>query len=202
MDSRGQPWDSVLFKHPSTFDTLALDPVRKSEIIADLDAFSKGKEFYQNTGRPGKEAMVSHLRYDVYDLEVTEARTNAELRKLPIKITNKSIINIEDIDCSLNLSDHAKKPCRVEVREYLSSTNHIEKLDPALLRNHLGIEKHELFPKLEHILEDAQMTPADVNEILISPTRALEELFEAFKAANERPPLESSLNREENPIEE
>ncbi|GLJ13186.1 hypothetical protein SUGI_0207080 [Cryptomeria japonica] len=131
MDSKGHPWDSVPFKHPSTFDTLALDPVRKSEIIADLDAFAKGKEFYQNArrawkrgyllhGHPGTGkssmivAMANHLCYDVYDLELTEAQTNAELRKLLIKTTNKSIIIIEDIDCSLNLSDRAKKPCRVE----------------------------------------------------------------------------------------
>ncbi|GLJ13185.1 hypothetical protein SUGI_0207050 [Cryptomeria japonica] len=281
MDSRGQPWDSVPFKHPSTFDTLALDPVRKSEIIADLDAFAKGKEFYQNTGRAWKRgyllhgrpgtgkssmiaAMANHLCYDVYDLELTEARTNVELRKLLIKTTNKSIIVIEDIDCSLNLSDRAKKPCRVEVKSespvdksddnsntitlsgllnftdglwsccgseriFVFTTNHLEKLDPALLRsgrmdmhilmsfctfpalkilvrNHLGIENHELFPLLEQNIEDAQMTPADVSEILIkyrlNPPRALEELLEAFKATKERPPLESSVNREENPIEE
>lgn len=277
MDSRNQPWDSVPFKHPSTFDTLALDPVRKSEIIADLDAFVKGKEFYQNTGRAWKRgyllhgrpgtgkssmiaAMANHLCFDVYDLELTEARTNAELRKLLIKTTNKSIIVIEDIDCSLNLSERAKRPCRADdkseppidnksednrnaitlsgllnftdglwsccgsERIFVFTTNHIEKLDPALLRsgrmdmhilmssctfpalkilvkNHLGIEKHEFFPKLEEIIEDAQMTPADVSEILIkyrlNPTRALGELLEAFKAAQER-----GLNKEEeDPIE-
>jgi hypothetical protein len=51
MDSRSQPWESVPFKHPSTFDTLALDRARKEEIKDDLEAFAKGKEFYQNTGR-------------------------------------------------------------------------------------------------------------------------------------------------------
>ncbi|GLJ26938.1 hypothetical protein SUGI_0527350 [Cryptomeria japonica] len=281
MDSRAQPWESVPFKHPSTFDTLALDPVRKSEIIADLEAFATGKEFYQNTGRAWKRgyllygppgtgkssmiaAMANHLCYDVYDLELTEVHTNAELRKLLIKTTNKSIIVIEDIDCSLNLSDRSKRPCRLEGRAespiyrsddnnnsitlsgllnftdglwsccgseriFVFTTNHIEKLDPALLRsgrmdmhilmsfctfpalkilvrNYLGLEKHELFLKLEQIIQDAQMTPADVSEILIkyhlNPTRALEELFEAFKAAKERPPHGSSFTREENPIEE
>ncbi|GLJ13181.1 hypothetical protein SUGI_0207010 [Cryptomeria japonica] len=107
IDSRGQPWDSVPFKHPSTFDSLALDPIRKSEIIADLDAFAKGKQFYQNTGRAWKRGYSLHGRPG------TEVR-NAELRKLLIKTTNKAITVIEDIDCSLNLSDRAKKPSRVE----------------------------------------------------------------------------------------
>eukprot|EP01018_Ginkgo_biloba_P006397 Gb_11779 [translate_table: standard] len=279
MDPRSQPWESVPFKHPSTFDTLAIDPVRKSEIKADLKAFATGQEFYQNTGRAWKRgyllygppgtgkssmiaAMANYLGYDVYDLELTEVHTNAELRKLLIKTTNKSIIVIEDIDCSINLSNRVKKPIRPEGRVeppmhrsddnnnsitlsgllnftdglwsccgseriFVFTTNHIEKLDPALLRsgrmdmhilmsfctfpalkilvkNYLGIDRHELFPKLEQIIEEAQMTPADVSEILIknryNPTRALEELLEAFKIAKEKPFPSSS--RDENPFEE
>lgn len=278
MDSRTQPWESVPFKHPSTFDTLALDPARKAEIIEDLEAFAKGKEFYQNTGRAWKRgyllygppgtgkssmiaAMANHLGYDVYDLELTDVHTNGELRKLLIKTTNKSIIVIEDIDCSLNLSSRAKKPaarvdsvmagspmqrpdennnsvtlsgllnftdglwsCCGSERIFVFTTNHVEKLDPALLRsgrmdmhifmsfctfpalkilvkNYLGIEKHQLFPELEQVTEDARMTPADVSEILVkyrlNATRALEELLETFKAAKDKP--HASWAREENP---
>jgi hypothetical protein len=54
--------------------------------------------------------LANHLGYDVYDLELTDVHTNGELRKLLIKTTNKSIIVIEDIDFSLNLSSRAKKP--------------------------------------------------------------------------------------------
>jgi len=47
--------------------------------------------------------------YDIYDLELTQVKNNTELRKLLIATTNKSIIVREDIDCSVDLSDHKKK---------------------------------------------------------------------------------------------
>ncbi|MCO5549446.1 hypothetical protein L7F22_002917 [Adiantum nelumboides] len=130
-DDRSQPWDSVPFKHPSTFETLALDPDRKQKIMADLHAFSTGGEFYRRAGRAWKRgyllhgppgtgkssmiaAMSNFLGYDVYDLELMEVQTNAELRKLLIRTTNKSIIVIEDIDCCLNLTDRSFRKQRVE----------------------------------------------------------------------------------------
>lgn len=33
------PWGSVIFDHPSTFDTLAMNPKLKEELIDDLDRF-------------------------------------------------------------------------------------------------------------------------------------------------------------------
>ncbi|KAJ7519406.1 hypothetical protein O6H91_20G037000 [Diphasiastrum complanatum] len=237
-----KPWESVPFEHPSTFDTLALDTAKKQEILNDLQEFMRGKEFYHRVGRSwkrgyllygppgtGKSSMIAAIAnftgYDVYDLELTEVKSNAELRKLLIHTTNKSIIVIEDIDCSVNLSDRAKrkkekttsempaKPkgedeesrvtlsgllnftdglwsCCGSERIIIFTTNHIDKLDPALLRsgrmdmhifmsyctfpafkilaqNYLLISDHELFPQIEAIIDTAMMTPADVSEILI-----------------------------------
>ncbi|RVW91244.1 AAA-ATPase [Vitis vinifera] len=54
-------------------------------------------------------AMANLLSYDVYDLELTAVKDNTELRKLLIETTNKSIIVIEDIDCSLDLTGQRKK---------------------------------------------------------------------------------------------
>jgi mitochondrial chaperone BCS1 len=112
---------SVPFRHPATFDTLALDPSVKSQLLADLSAFADGREFYHSTGRPWKRgyllhgppgtgkssliaAMANHLRYDVYDLELTRVASNSDLRELLIQTTNRSLIVIEDIDCSLELT--------------------------------------------------------------------------------------------------
>uniref|UniRef100_A0A1S3ZTE2 AAA-ATPase At5g17760-like n=2 Tax=Nicotiana TaxID=4085 RepID=A0A1S3ZTE2_TOBAC len=39
-----KPWDSVNLEHPSTFDTLALEPALKKSIIEDLDRFLKRKD--------------------------------------------------------------------------------------------------------------------------------------------------------------
>lgn len=270
-DSYVHPWESVPFRHPSTFETLALDPVRKAAIMADLQSFADGESFYRKTGRAWKRgyllygppgtgkssliaAMANFLRYDVYDLELTQVRCNGELRKLLLRTTNKSIIVIEDIDCSLNLTNRARRPrweankgdhafpdkgnssddhhpgsmtlsgllnftdglwsCCGDERIFVLTTNHIEKLDPALLRsgrmdmhilmsyctflafkvlarNYLGIEDHILLSKVEQIIEDAHVTPAEVSEILVrkreNPTRALEELISELEVAKCKP---------------
>ncbi|XP_047313438.1 AAA-ATPase At5g57480-like [Impatiens glandulifera] len=278
LDSRGHPWESVPFKHPSTFDTLAMDPKKKEEIMADLKDFAKGQSFYQKTGRAWKRgyllygppgtgkssmiaAMANYLGYDIYDLELTEVHTNSELRKLLMKTSSKSIIVIEDIDCSidftnrksakssgnhssssssgglplggggggndgggnsitlsglLNFTDGLWSCCGSE-RIFVFTTNHIEKLDPALLRsgrmdmhifmsycsfsalkillkNYLGYEDGDLdedvVKQLEKVIEEAEMTPADVSEVLIKnrrdSERAVAELTESLKGRAER----------------
>lgn len=261
LDSRGHPWESVPFKHPSTFDTLAMDPEKKEEIMDDLQDFAGGQAFYQKTGRAWKRgyllygppgtgkssmiaAMANYLGYDIYDLELTEVHNNSELRKLLMKTTSKSIIVIEDIDCSINLTNRKKNsgstnnpasrnyydsemrgacgsPCGEDggnsitlsgllnftdglwsccgsERIFVFTTNHIEKLDPALLRsgrmdmhifmsycsfsslkillkNYLGHEERDLdgsiMKEIEEVIDKARMTPADVSEVLIKNRR-------------------------------
>ncbi|KAI8570069.1 hypothetical protein RHMOL_Rhmol01G0004400 [Rhododendron molle] len=279
LDSRGHPWESVPFKHPSTFDTLAMDPAKKEEIKADLTDFANGQSFYQNTGRAWKRgyllygppgtgkssmiaAMANFLCYDIYDLELTEVHNNSDLRKLLMKTSSKSIIVIEDIDCSINLTNRKKSSnsparnhheglsasaamaavaagdqeggnsitlsgllnftdglwsCCGSERIFVFTTNHIEKLDPALLRsgrmdmhvfmsycsfpalkillkNYLGFEEGDLSEEvlggLEGVVEEAQMTPADISEVLIKNRRdkrkAVDELLEDLKRRAER----------------
>ncbi|XP_065848433.1 AAA-ATPase At5g57480-like [Euphorbia lathyris] len=265
LDSRGHPWESVPFKHPSTFDTLAMDPAKKKQIMEDLMDFAHGQAFYQKTGRAWKRgyllygppgtgkssmiaAMANYLGYDIYDLELTEVHTNSELRKLLMKTTSKSIIVIEDIDCSINLSNRKKSTiagrssyydpssdirsgsgcnggsgggggeeggnsitlsgllnftdglwsCCGSERIFVFTTNHIEKLDPALLRsgrmdmhifmsycsypslkillkNYLEYGEDDIedviLKELENTIDDAEMTPADISEVLIKNRR-------------------------------
>ncbi|TVU21550.1 hypothetical protein EJB05_31191, partial [Eragrostis curvula] len=122
-----EAWSYVDFDHPTTFETLAMDPAKKKEIMDDLDAFRKNQDFYRRTGKPWKRgyllygppgtskstmiaAMANHLNYDIYDVELTMVSNNNDLRKLLIQTTGKSIIVIEDIDCSLDLTgDRAAK---------------------------------------------------------------------------------------------
>jgi chaperone BCS1 len=49
-------------------------------------------------------AMANHLNYDIYNVEFTIVNNNDDLRKLLIQTTSMSIIVIEDIDCSLDLT--------------------------------------------------------------------------------------------------
>ncbi|KAJ8539353.1 hypothetical protein K7X08_013605 [Anisodus acutangulus] len=280
LDSRGHPWESVPFKHPSTFETLAMCPKKKAEIMSDLLDFAKGESFYQRTGRAWKRgyllygppgtgkssmiaAMANYLGYDIYDLELTEVHTNSELRKLLMKTSSKSIIVIEDIDCSINLTNRKNNnstgsggsnnnsynvsspsppgsgeengggntitlsgllnftdglwSCCGSERIFVFTTNHIEKLDPALLRsgrmdmhihmsyssfaalkillkNYLGYDdddvEKKILEQLEDVIEMAEMTPADISEVLIKNRRnkdkAVLELLEALRTRAER----------------
>ncbi|KAL3577931.1 hypothetical protein D5086_019435 [Populus alba] len=112
----------VNLHHPSTFDTLAMDPVLKKEIMDDLGRFVKRKDFYLKVGKPWKrgrllygppgrgkssliEAMANYLKFDIYDLELASLHGNSDLRKLLTRTTNRSILVIEDIDCSIELQD-------------------------------------------------------------------------------------------------
>ena len=261
-------WESVPFKHPSTFDTLAMDPCQKYRIMSDLKDFADGGAFYQRTGRAWKRgyllygppgtgkssmiaAMANYLGYDIYDLELTEVHTNSELRKLLMKTSSKSIIVIEDIDCSINLTNRKKSngnvvpgrgldgplpeemrgeegantitlsgllnftdglwSCCGSERIFVFTTNHVEKLDPALLRsgrmdmhifmsycsfdslkilfkNYLEYEEgddEDLMKELREIIDKAEMTPADISELLIKNRRdkekAVWELLETLR---------------------
>ncbi|MCO5554417.1 hypothetical protein L7F22_007947 [Adiantum nelumboides] len=115
-------WEDTPFKHPSTFDTLALDAGLAERIKADLDVFRNGESFYHKNGRAwkrgyllygppgtGKSSMIAaianYLEYDIYDLELTKVSDNAELKSLLIRTDRKSVIVIEDIDCSVQLAE-------------------------------------------------------------------------------------------------
>ncbi|KAG8369453.1 hypothetical protein BUALT_Bualt14G0015300 [Buddleja alternifolia] len=125
-DEKKTMWRSVVFEHPSTFDTLAMDAKKKRDIMDDLIAFTKGKEYYKQIGKAWKRgyllygppgtgkstmiaAMANFLHYDVYDLELTSVKDNTELRKLMMEISKRAILVIEDIDCSLDITGKRKK---------------------------------------------------------------------------------------------
>ncbi|KAF2311368.1 hypothetical protein GH714_022105 [Hevea brasiliensis] len=82
-------WSHIVFEHPDTFETMALEPEKKQEIIEDLVTFSKSKDFYARIGKAWKRgyllygppgtgkstmiaAMANLLNYDVYDLELRQ----------------------------------------------------------------------------------------------------------------------------------
>ncbi|XP_060179147.1 AAA-ATPase At3g28580-like [Lycium barbarum] len=278
---RRRMWSQVVFEHPSTFDTLAMDPNKKQEIMDDLETFSKSKEYYAKVGKAWKRgyllygppgtgkssmiaAMANFLQYDVYDLELTAVKDNTELRKLLIDTTSKSIIVIEDIDCSLDLTGQRekkkeekeevkdekdaikekvkklgpeKKPSEVTLSGLLNfidglwsaiggerlivfTTNFVEKLDPALIRrgrmdkhielsyccfesfkvlakNYLDVESHDHFPEIRRLLEETNMTPADVAENLMPKSSkenvdtCLERLIKALETAKEEARLKA-----------
>ncbi|MCL7026465.1 hypothetical protein MKW94_029370 [Papaver nudicaule] len=125
-DDHGRLWTSVPFNHPSTFDTIAINPVLKEEIKVDLEKFVSRKDYYTRVGRAwkrgyllygppgtGKTSLIASianfLEFDIYDLELSSVSDNSQLRKLLISTASKSVIVVEDIDCSVDLSDRKKK---------------------------------------------------------------------------------------------
>ncbi|CAE6071460.1 unnamed protein product [Arabidopsis arenosa] len=248
ISMRDGRWSSVPFTHPATFETLAMDLDKKEDIKKDLIKFTKGKDYYRKVAKPWKRgyllygppgtgkstmisAMANFLEYDVYDLELTTVKDNAELKKLILDTKGKSIVVIEDIDCSLDLTEHRKKKkeddedeeekkeaenlkrqrAQKESNVTLSgllnaidglwsacsdekiivfTTNFVDNLDPALIRrgrmdyhiemsycrfeafkvlakNYLENESHDLYGEIGRLLEEVDVSPADVAENLM-----------------------------------
>uniref|UniRef100_A0ACD5UY81 Uncharacterized protein n=1 Tax=Avena sativa TaxID=4498 RepID=A0ACD5UY81_AVESA len=246
---REEVWSYIDFDHPTTFDTLAMDPDQKQNIMDDLEDFRNNKDYYRRIGRAWKRgyllhgppgtgkstmiaAMANYLSYDVYDIELTTLHTNYDLRKLFIETKSKSIIVIEDIDCSLDLSGNRATtlpPTQDDEVDDVSSdrkrrrgsmltlsgllnfidglwsahsgeriivftTNHLDKLDPALIRrgrmdkhiemsycrfeafrtlakNYLEVEENPLFDAIRELLQVVDITPADVAECMMMSER-------------------------------
>ncbi|XWS45466.1 hypothetical protein CRYUN_Cryun15aG0139100 [Craigia yunnanensis] len=176
-DGRKSSWGSIILKHPATFDTLAMNPDLKKMIIDDLKRFLRRKEYYKKVGKAWKRgyllygppgtgksslvaAMANYLKFDIYDLGLTSVRSDAELRRTLLSTSNRSILLIEDIDCSsevlerqtgnknkeqpakagqltlsgiLNCIDGLWSSCGDE-RIIVFTTNYKDRIDPALLR--------------------------------------------------------------------
>ncbi|CAL4948845.1 unnamed protein product [Urochloa decumbens] len=176
--NEGESWFAIDLHHPSTFSTLAMDHKMKQSVMDDLERFVKRKEYYKRIGKAWKRgyllygppgtgkssliaAMANYLKFDVYDLELTEVSWNLTLRRLLIGMTNRSILVIEDIDCSIDLQQRSEEgqdgaksnPSEDKVtlsgllnfvdglwstsgeeRIIIFTTNYKERLDPALLR--------------------------------------------------------------------
>ncbi|KAI8527973.1 hypothetical protein RHMOL_Rhmol12G0116000 [Rhododendron molle] len=221
--------EDVNLDHPSTFDTLAMDPTLKKEIMDDLDRFVKRRTFYKSVGKAWKRgyllygppgtgkssliaAMANHLKFNIYDLELTSLRRNSELRSLLVSTANRSILAIEDIDCSSNFQNRQAGgrnegdsqvtlsgllnfidglwSCCGDERIIVFTTNHKDRLDPALLRpgrmdmhihmsyctpggfkilalNYLGLTNHFMFTEIEKLITEVEATPAEIAEELM-----------------------------------
>lgn len=49
--------------------------------------------------------MANYLNFDIYDLELTGLRADSQLRRLLISMANRSILVVEDIDCTIEFQD-------------------------------------------------------------------------------------------------
>ncbi|PPS10134.1 hypothetical protein GOBAR_AA10501 [Gossypium barbadense] len=219
-------WEPAVFKHPATFDTLAMEPDLKEFIMKDLDSFVGTQGVFRECWQ-GLETRFQSVRND------------SDLRRVLTSTTNRSILLIEDIDCSTKVTHDrtkVKENCEEEENDELKhpygtdpgvtlsgllnfidglwsscgneriiifTTNHKEKLDPALLRpgrmdvhiymgycspagfrklaaSYLGIKDDKLFGRIDDMIKSVEVTPAEVaQQLMISnePKVALESLI-------------------------
>ncbi|XP_008241725.1 PREDICTED: AAA-ATPase At2g18190-like [Prunus mume] len=196
--------------------------VRRREFYKKVGkAWKRGYLLYGPPGT-GKSsliaAMANYLKFNVYDLELASIYSDAVLKRVLLSTTNRSILVIEDIDCCrvdvgnrasdsdsdsdsddqvtlsglLNFIDGLWSSCGDE-RIIVFTTNHKDRLDPALLRpgrmdvhihlsycttsgfrilasNYLGIgdnNRHHRCGEIEGLIESTEVTPAEVAEELM-----------------------------------
>ncbi|CAN0861624.1 Protein HYPER-SENSITIVITY-RELATED 4 [Linum grandiflorum] len=262
-----EAWNGINLDHPATFDTLAMDAEVKNMVLTDLDRFLKRKDYYRKVGKAWKRgyllygppgtgkssliaAMANYLHFDIYDLELTQLSRDAELRRLLIATPNRSILVVEDIDCTIDLKDRSDQNSyngeqnqeRVSLSGLLNfidglwsscgderiivfTTNHKEKLDPALLRpgrmdvhinlsyctpcgfrtlasNYLDIKEHKLFPEIEELIMAVKVSPAEVAEQLMRNDESDHEyvftmLIQFLKLKQSEEATKESVNSEE-----
>ncbi|XP_068466902.1 AAA-ATPase At2g18193-like [Phaseolus vulgaris] len=183
-------------------------------------------------------AIANYLKFDVYDLELSSIQSDSELMRSISHVSDSSILVIEDIDCNKEVHVRSTTDDKGNGKLNLSSllnnidglrsgggggwviiftTNHKEKIDPALLRpgrmdmhihlsfltgkvfpvlasNYLGIQgPHPLFEEIQGLLDKTQVTPAVVAEHLIrneDPDLALEALVQFLRTTVEGHPTE------------
>ncbi|KAK2422394.1 AAA-ATPase [Trifolium repens] len=258
--------EPIKFNHPMSFNTLAIDEVLRRDITNDLDKFVRAREFYRRTGKAWKRgyllygppgtgktsliaAMANYLNYDIYDMDLTAVRDNKHLKQLLLAMSNRSILVIEDIDCTINLQNREEDKevvhnghnsmtlsgllnavdglwsCCGEEHIIIFTTNHKERLDPALLRpgrmdkqihlsycnfcafkqlaiNYLCITQHELYEKIEVLLGQVQVTPAEVAEELTKDAEATECLEDLIKFLQAKKVIKEENEKKEENIKE
>uniref|UniRef100_A0A0E0M718 AAA+ ATPase domain-containing protein n=1 Tax=Oryza punctata TaxID=4537 RepID=A0A0E0M718_ORYPU len=233
--NEGSSWNGIVHHHPATFDTVAMDPDLKKSVVGDLDRFMKRKEYYRRIGKAWKRgyllygppgtgksslvaAMANYLRFDLYDLDLSQVYSNYCLQRLLFEMPNRSLLVVEDIDCcfsarsredaknSANDDDDDKEEKLTlsgllnfidglwstsgEERVIVFTTNYKDRLDPALLRpgrmdmhvymghcgwdafrtlarNYFLVDDHPLFPEIQRLISQVEVTPAEVSEMLL-----------------------------------
>ncbi|XP_059442228.1 AAA-ATPase At2g18193-like [Corylus avellana] len=229
-DRDDRSWEPSPLDHPSTFDTLAIEPELKKGIVDDLDRFLTSEDFYKKVGKRWKRgyllygppgtgkssliaAIANYSKYDVYNLELSAFSSDDELMIALLHSPGRSLIVVEDIDCNKAVHDRSKEvgvdpnfskvtlsgllnamdglwSSNGDERIIVFTTNHKERLDPALLRpgrmdmhihlsfctvngfrilasNYLDVQSHPLFEQVDLLLEKLEVTPAEVAEELL-----------------------------------
>lgn len=156
-------WKVVQRRNPRSLDSVVTDNGLAADLLADIEWFTKSSQWYADRGIPyqrgyllegppgnGKSSLVvalaSTLRRDIHILELgrmSDSAVSAAMSALP----EKAIVLIEDIDGvfdqRVSSAEHLTFSGFINAIDGVTSTsgrilfvttNHVEKLDPALIR--------------------------------------------------------------------
>lgn len=147
-------------------DHIILPAREKRELIEDLDAFTRSREWYAKTGIPYKRgyllhgppgngksslsfSIANHLQRDLYCIDLGSFNGSPELKTAFSNIGHNSILLIEDVDSYFE-GRKTKGEGKISFSSFINcldgafykeglitiiTTNHLDKLDPALLRS-------------------------------------------------------------------
>ena len=220
---------------PKNIDNIVLNEKNKNEIIGDIDKFYNSKDWYLKRAIPykrghcyygmpgnGKTSLALSLakkyKKDVYVLSLNELK-DSNVKRLFKDIRTNSILLIEDIDASFDGRKSLKKELSFsnllqcldgvfynEDMFLIITTNHIEKLDPALLRDgriDLKVEINnpdrnlikkyiELFfdvklnGYLDDFVYDAKYSMSKIQNICLNSENAEEAINNIFEIPNDK----------------
>ncbi|KAI6700604.1 hypothetical protein NL676_014928 [Syzygium grande] len=141
------PQDSMrihaVLKHPATFESLAMHPDKKTEIMNDLTKFTDRKEYYAKIGKawwrgyllmvPLDQTSIAHSIFTGQRKQAEEENNEEDVD--PIKKTTRTEKKSSKVTLSglLNFIDGIWSACDGE-RVIVFTTNHVDKLNPALIR--------------------------------------------------------------------
>ena len=154
-------WQKIQEIKSKNYDKIFND--EKKILNDDIQQFLNNKEYYSQRGIPYKRgyllygkpgngksttilALAQKFNKDVYNLNLKSIQSDSNLKKAFNLIRENSFILIEDVDVSLNNRDDINKISFNTLLNLLDgalskenvcvffSTNHIEQIDPALLR--------------------------------------------------------------------
>lgn len=157
-------WSRVRNLNPKKMRNIVLDKDKKDLILGDVDKFMSRKKWYNERcipykrgylfkGVPGNGktslsmALAHHLKKDIYTLSISEVKGDGDLKYLFNNIDSNSILLIEDIDAAFSGRKSKDKVSFSGLLNCLDgiyykegiitimTTNHADKLDPALMRD-------------------------------------------------------------------
>ena len=155
-------WDSFIKRRKRPFDSVVMNSETKDLIISDLNKFIDDKEWYNEMNIPwrrgyllygppgnGKSSLVSavasKLDYPIHVINLKQVSEH-DLNSLMSTLDENVILLLEDIDCAFedresrsaisfsSLLNTIDGVCASEGRIVFMTTNHIGRLDPALIR--------------------------------------------------------------------